>query len=64
MARFFSFKRLHEVLGSLAPGSGHEKRRSRARRFTGLEYLEGRALMATINASAVISSTPVGADFG
>jgi hypothetical protein len=34
-----------------------------ARRFIGLEPLEGRALMATISASAVISSTPAGADF-
>jgi hypothetical protein len=52
-----------QVLGALSPDSGHKKRRSRVRRFTGLEYLEGRALMATINASGVISSTAAGPNF-
>ena len=63
MLRSFFVGRLHRVLDALSPGGGREKRRSRARRFTGLEYLEGRALMATINASGVISSTAAGADF-
>src|SRR4051794_10777248 len=63
MSRSLFVTRLHRVLGALSPGGDHKTRRSRARRFTGLEYLEGRALMATINASAVISSTPAGAGF-
>ena len=62
MSRSFFVGRLHRVLGALAPGSGHKKRRSRARRFTGLEYLEGRAFLATINASGVISSTAAGSN--
>src|SRR5438477_9278479 len=52
--------RFHRILGGLSPGGGHKRRRSWARRFTGLEYLEGRALMATIDASGVISSTAAG----
>ncbi len=63
MARSFFVRQLHRALGTLSPKSGHRRRRSWERRFTGLESLEGRALMATINASGVISSTPVGADF-
>ncbi len=63
MSRSFFVTQLHQVLGALSPGGGHKKRRSRARRFTGLEYLEGRALMATINASGVITSTATGAGF-
>ena len=63
MSGSFFVRRLHRVLGGLSPGSGPKKRRSWARRFTGLEYLEGRALMATINASGVISSTAAGANF-
>src|SRR3954469_7823074 len=63
MSRSLFVTRLHRVLGALSPGGGHKTRRSRARRFSGLESLEGRALMATINASAVISSTPAGAGF-
>jgi hypothetical protein len=63
MSRSVFFGPLHRVLGALAPADGHKKRQSRARQFTGLEYLEGRALMATINPSAVISSTAVGPDF-
>jgi hypothetical protein len=64
MSRSFFVRQLQELLGALSPGNGRKKRRSRARRFTGLEYLEGRALMATINPSAVISSAPAsGGDF-
>ncbi len=63
MSRSFFVTRLQRVLGALSPGGGPKRRRSRARRFTGLEYLEGRALLATINASGVISSTAAGAGF-
>ena len=63
MSRSLFVRRLHRVLDALSAGSGDKQRRSRARRFTGLEYLEGRALMATINASGVISSTAAGAGF-
>src|SRR3954469_25608013 len=61
MSEYFLVGRLRRVLGALSPG-GRRKRRSRARRFTGLEALEGRALLATINASGVISSTAAGPD--
>jgi hypothetical protein len=60
MSRSFFSTQLQRVLGGFSPG-GHKKRRCRAHRFTGLECLEGRALLATINASGVISSTPAGA---
>jgi hypothetical protein len=63
MKTFAFVERLRRVLGVLSPARGHEKRRSWARRFAGLDALEGRALMATINASGVITSTAVGADF-
>jgi hypothetical protein len=63
MARSFFVRRIHHLVGCLSSGRGNKRRRSRARRFTGLEYLEGRALMATINASGVISSTAVGPNF-
>jgi hypothetical protein len=63
MSGFFFVRRLHRILGGLSPGDVSKKRRSWARRFTGLEYLEGRALMATINASGVISSTAAGPNF-
>jgi hypothetical protein len=62
MSRSFFTRPLRRILDALSPGGGHKKRRSRARRFTGLENLEGRALMATINASGVISSAAAGAD--
>ena len=62
MSGSFFAGRFHRILGGLASG-GYKKRRSWARRFTGLEYLEGRALMATINASGVISSTAAGTGF-
>jgi hypothetical protein len=63
MLRSFFVGRFRRNLGVLSTGGGRERRRTRARRFNGLEPLEGRALMATINASAVISSAPAGADF-
>ena len=63
MSRSCFVGRVRQALGGLAHGGGRKDRRSRALRFTGLECLEGRALMATINASGVISSTAAGADF-
>jgi hypothetical protein len=60
MPRSFFVGRLRRVLGALSPDVGQRRRRSWARRFAGLEYLEGRALMATINASGVISATAAG----
>src|SRR5262245_8136357 len=56
-------RRLHRILGGLSPAGGPRRRRSWARRFTALESLQGRALTATINASAVISSAPAGPNF-
>src|SRR5438270_514895 len=60
MSESFFAGRLRRVLGALSPSGGRRKRRSRARRFTGLEALEGRALLATIDATGVISSTAAG----
>jgi hypothetical protein len=54
---------LHHVVGALASGSHSKERRPRVRRSPQLESLEGRALMATINASATISSVAVGNNF-
>lgn len=62
MSESLIFKRLHRVLGGRPPGGVNKERTSRARRFTGLECLEGRAVPATINASGVISATAAGAD--
>jgi hypothetical protein len=62
MAPSSFLQRLHRVLGAFSSGGGHEKRLSRSHHFTRLEHLEERALMATINASAVISSTAAGAN--
>jgi hypothetical protein len=63
MMRSFLVRQLHRAIDALSEQRGPKRRRSWERRFTGLEYLEGRALMATINASAVISSAAVGPDF-
>ncbi len=55
---------LRRFLGATSPSGGRRGRRtSRARRFGGLEYLEGRAVPATLNASGVISSVAAGANF-
>ncbi len=62
MARSSFVKRLLRVFDTLSSGSGRETRRSRSRRFAGLETLEGRTLLSTINASGVISSAASGAD--
>jgi hypothetical protein len=59
MTRSFFLGPFHRILGVLSPG-GDEKRRSRAHRFVGFEELEGRALMATIDASGVTSSMAAG----
>jgi hypothetical protein len=63
MSRSFVVKRLRRVLDVLSLGGGQERRQSRARRFAGLEYLEGRAVMANITASGVISSVAAGSGF-
>jgi hypothetical protein len=52
MSEYLFVGRLRRVLGALSPGGGGRKRRSRARRFTELEALEGRALLATINGTS------------
>lgn len=63
MSRSLFGTRLSQVFGALGAGGRLRERRSRARRFPGLEHLEGRALMATINASGVISSAAAGSNF-
>jgi hypothetical protein len=55
--------RLHQVYGAFSAGSRSKGRRPKVRRSPELESLEGRALMATINASATISSVADGPDF-
>ncbi len=59
MLRSFFVRPLHRILAALSPG-GHEKRRSRAHRYIGVEELEGRALMAAIDAGGGISSMAAG----
>ncbi len=54
---------IHQVFGASTFGSRCKERRPRTRRFPALEHLEGRALLASITASAVISSTPAGPNF-
>jgi hypothetical protein len=63
MSRSFLVKRWGEVLDTLKGSGRRKRRRSQSLAFASLEHLEGRALLATINPGAVISSTPVGADF-
>ena len=63
MSRSIFGTRLHQVFGALTAGSRRKKPRSKIRRSPQLEFLEGRALMAGITASAVISSTPAGSNF-
>jgi hypothetical protein len=55
--------RLNQVFAALLPGSSSEDCRPKLSRSPHLEILEGRALMATINASATISSVADGSDF-
>ena len=56
-------ERLSRVLGVLTPATRRRSCRTGQRRTPWVEPLEGRALMANITASAVISSAPDGADF-
>ena len=56
--------RLTQVIGAITAGNRSKMPpRTNMRRSPQLESLEGRALMATINASATFSSVPDGADF-
>jgi hypothetical protein len=57
------FARLSQALGQTQAESRVKHRRARAHRFPGFERLEGRALMATINVSAVINSVSAGSNF-
>jgi hypothetical protein len=54
---------LHHVCAALAPDRGRKLRRPPWRRFPAIDALEERTLLATITPSAVINSTPDGADF-
>jgi hypothetical protein len=62
MSRCVFGTRLHQVFGTLRPSRRDECRR-KLNQSPRLESLEGRALMATINASATISSVADGANF-
>jgi hypothetical protein len=63
MSRNFLDRAIRRVLGSFVASDGNRAKRRRPRHLADLECLEGRALLANITASAVISSTPSGADF-
>ena len=63
MSRSLFGTRLHQVFGALTSGSRRKERRPKLRRSPQLESLEGRALLAGITASGVISSTPDGSNF-
>jgi hypothetical protein len=63
MSRSIFGSRLHRIFGAFTAGSRSKERRPRVRRSPQLESLEGRALMATINASATISSVADGPNF-
>ena len=56
-------ERLGRVVRAFSPAGRSPERRPRPRRVPGVEPLEGRALLANITASAVISSAPDGANF-
>ncbi len=58
MPRSYLGRRFDRILGAIVSGGGARPRRERMGRFLGVESLEPRALLATINASGVISSTP------
>jgi hypothetical protein len=62
MSRSLLGERLRQLVGGLAIG-WHTPRRLRARRVPSLEPLEGRALLANITASGVISSAAAGSNF-
>jgi hypothetical protein len=63
MDRSLFVRRLHRLLGALTRGESHTRRPDRGHRATGLEYLEGRAVPATINASGVINSVAASGGF-
>ncbi len=63
MSRSIFGRRLHQVFGAFSTGSRSKERRPKVRRSPELESLEGRALMATINASTTISSVADGPNF-
>ncbi len=63
MSRDHLAARLHRIFEALTPATRRKERRQKMHRFPGVESLEGRALLANITASAVISSAPDGADF-
>ncbi len=63
MSRNLFVKRFGDALTRFVSRTSRTKLRSPATHFNGLEYLEGRSLLTTINASAVISAAPTGADF-
>jgi hypothetical protein len=56
-------ERLGRVVRALSPAGRRTGRRPGPRRIPGIEPLEGRALLANITASAVITEAPSGADF-
>jgi hypothetical protein len=62
MSRPLIVTRLHQILDAMATRL-RDDRRPRVRRIPRAEMLEGRALMANIIASGVISSTASGANF-
>jgi hypothetical protein len=55
--------RLHQLYDTLTSGNRREVRRLKKHRSFQVESLEGRALMATINAAATISSVADGSNF-
>jgi len=63
MSRSYLGRRFDQILGAIAGGSHRKDRRGRTGRVLGLEPLESRALLSTITASGVISSTPDGGAF-
>src|SRR5262249_44438239 len=63
MLRSSSPAGLPQAVGAASTARRSKKRREPLRRSPQLESLEGRALMATINASATISAVPNGPDF-
>ena len=63
MSRSLFGTRLQQALGGLTLGGRLQQSRPRTRLSPAVESLEHRALLANITASAVVSSTPVGASF-
>jgi hypothetical protein len=63
MSRSILGTQMLRAFGGPTSGVRHSGRRFRTSSFIGLESLEARRLLASITASAVISSTPTGANF-